>query len=128
MIRSALILGLLASPLAAQDLQILPGYSDFRKPEAGRYVALTDLLPTWALSFPESTEGSPRVDLMSTVVGERLVVEVTSIGGGDDSVSAIQIRYELEQDGTGAWVLMAYGFRQQCARSGSEGWTSQPCP
>lgn len=118
---------LLASPLAAQQAQILPGYSDFRLPEGQVVDQPMSLMADWLLSFPESTEGSPRIDLSAKVEQGRLVIELTDAGAGDDSVRAIQRRMEFLQTKDGRWQLVAYGFRQQCQRSDSGDWTDRPC-
>ncbi|SNT34665.1 hypothetical protein [Antarctobacter heliothermus] len=119
---------LVASPLAAQTVQILPGYSDFRLPETQVVDRPMSLMMDWLLSFPESAEGGPQVDLSAKVEEGRLMIEFTDAGGGDDSVRAIQRRMEFLQTEGGRWQLVAYGFRQQCWRSGSDDWTDRPCP
>lgn len=45
----------------------------------------------------------------------------------DDSVSAMQWRVLVRQHGEGVRVANA-GVRQRCARSGSDEWTTAPCP
>ncbi|CAN0229006.1 unnamed protein product, partial [Chrysoparadoxa australica] len=58
---------LLASPLAAQTVQILPGYSDFRLPATQVVDQPMTLMMDWLLSFPESAEGRPQIDLLAKV-------------------------------------------------------------
>lgn len=80
------------------------------------------------MSFLE--EGS-RADLTVTVVFSDdglLTVEITESGVADDSVSAIQKRFDLRRTDDRRWALVAYGFRQKCARGGTIGWQADPCP
>ena len=126
--RLLLSLFFLAGPLAAEGVQILPGYSDFRLPEVQVVDQPMALMQDWLMYFPESAEGRPRIDLSAQVTDGRLVVEFTDASGGDDSVKAIQRRMEFLQTDDWRWRLVAYGFRQQCWRSGSDDWTDRPCP
>ncbi|ASP19900.1 hypothetical protein ANTHELSMS3_01185 [Antarctobacter heliothermus] len=119
---------LLASPLAAQTVQILPGYSDFRLPATQVVDQPMTLMMNWLLSFPESAEGRPQIDLLAKVEEGRLAIVFTDSGGGDDSVKAIQRRMEFLQTEDWRWRLVAYGFRQQCWRGESDDWTDRPCP
>lgn len=126
--RLLLFVCLLAAPLAAEEVQILPGYSDFRLPETQVVEQPMTLMQDWLFLFPESAEGGPRIDLLAHVTDGRLVIEFTDSGGGDDSVRAIQRRMEFRQTEDWRWRLAAYGFRQKCWRSGSDDWTDSPCP
>ncbi|WP_323768145.1 hypothetical protein [Antarctobacter sp.] len=128
MLRPFLISCLLASPVAAQEVEILPGYSDFRQPETRVVRRPISLFEDWMSGFPESGEGAPSLDLSAGFQGDRLVMVLTLGGGGDDSVSAVQRRIEFIQVENLSWAVMAYGFRQKCHRGGSDDWTGKPCP
>lgn len=123
-----LIASLLASPLAAQEVRILPGHSDFRLPETRVVRQPMREIESWVLDFPESGEGAPSLDLSANFEGDRLVIVLTLAGGGDDSVSAVQRRLEYTETTDQRWALVAYGFRQKCFRRGADGWTDRPCP
>lgn len=126
--RLFLPLCLIASPLWAQDVEILPGYSDFRMPQIQVVDQPMSLMLDWVQGFPESDEGGPSIDLSAHVDDGRLVIEFTDSGGGDDSVKAIQRRMEFVRTEDWRWRLDAYGFRQKCWRNGLDAWTDAPCP
>lgn len=128
MLRPLVIACLFASPLAAQDIEILPGHSDFRLPETRVVRHPISLIEDWFSDFPETGEGRPTLDLTAGIEGDRLIVVLTLGGGGDDSVSAVQRRMEFIQVEDLRWALMAYGFRQKCWRGDPDAWTDQPCP
>ncbi|MBV6636831.1 MAG: hypothetical protein KI788_13105 [Mameliella sp.] len=128
MLRALLIACLFATPVAAQDVTILPGHSDFRLPETRVVRHPMREIQTWILDFPESAEGAPSLDLSAGIEGDHLVIVLTLAGGGDDSVIAVQRRLEYTETIDRRWALMAYGFRQKCFRGGSDDWTDQPCP
>ncbi|TBX28238.1 hypothetical protein [Nioella sediminis] len=129
MIRSFLVFACLcAAPAAAQDVQILPGHSDFRLPAQLVHDQPMSLVQDWIIGFPDG-EGRPELQLLSEVDDTgRLVIVLTESGLADDSVSAVRQRFELIRTDAGAWALTAYGFQQQCARGGSEDWLATPCP
>ncbi len=128
MLRLLLTACFLAGPVSAQEVEILPGYSDFRQPETRVVRRPFSLFESWISRFPENGEGDPTLDLTAGIEGERLVMVLTLGGGGDDSVSAVQRRIEFIQVEDLRWAVMAYGFRQKCFRSGSDDWTDKPCP
>ncbi|MDD9732468.1 hypothetical protein PVW46_21430 [Mameliella sp. AT18] len=127
MLRPALITCLLASPLVAEEVQILPGYSDFRVPSAQVTDMPMSLVQDLVLGFPGEGEGLPWLDLTAGITDGRLVIEVTEDGLADDSTRALQRRFEfLRADG--GWQLVAFGHRQRCWRGNTDDWTDQPCP
>lgn len=128
MLRPFLFACLLAGPLSAQEIEILPGYSDFRLPETRVVRRPMSLFEDWFSGFPETGEGGPTLDLSAGIEGERLIIVLTLGGGGDDSVGVVQRRAEFIQVEDLRWAVMAYGFRQKCFRSGSDDWTDKPCP
>jgi hypothetical protein len=128
MLRPLLIACLFASPLAAQEVEILPGHSNFRLPEVRVVARPMSLFHDWTRGFPETGEGGPTLDFTAGIEGDRLVMVLTLGGGADDSVRAVQRRMEFIQTEDLRWALMAYGVRQKCYRSGSDDWTDQPCP
>ena len=126
--RFFLLAAVLAGPLAAQEIEILPGHSDFRLPETRVVQYPMQLIDDWLRPFPESGEGAPTLELVAGIESDRLVLVLTLAGGGDDAVRAVQRRLEFIQTENLSWALMAYGFRQTCWRSGSDDWTDQLCP
>jgi len=128
MLRFLCILCLTASPLSAQDVQVLPGYSDFRMPDTTVHARPMTLMQDWIMEFPGTGEGRPAMEIVASLEDDRLVIEFTETGIADDSVSAIQRRMEFSPAEDRRWTLVAYGFRQKCWRGASDDWQATPCP
>ncbi len=125
MITAAAILA--ATSLSAQQVEILPGYSDFRAPEAMVLERPMDLVSDWVAGFPESPEGRPHLTLNAELADSGLlVIEITEFNLLDDSVASVQRRYELSPAEAG-WHLVAFGHRQQCYRGSDGEWQADPC-
>lgn len=129
MLRSFIFFSCLcATSATAQEVQILPGHSDFRAPAPGVYDQPMQLVQDWVLGFPDG-EGRPELQLASAITEDgRLVIDLSESGLADDSVLAVRQRFELIRADNGAWALVAYGFQQRCARGGSSDWQAEPCP
>lgn len=119
---------LCATSAVAQEVQILPGHSDFRAPAPGIYDQPMHLVQDWVLGFPDG-EGRPELQLSSAIGADgRLVIELSETGLADDSVLAVRQRFDLIRADGGGWTLAAYGFQQRCARGASSDWQAEPCP
>ncbi|MBV7395482.1 hypothetical protein [Mameliella sediminis] len=128
MFRPLLISFLLATPLAADEVQILPGYSDFRAPPAQVTDLPMALVQDLVLNFPGEGGGLPRLDLSAAVKDGQLIIEFTEDGLADDSTRAFQRRFEFTRTEDWRWQLTGYGHRQRCWRGTVDVWTDKPCP
>ncbi len=127
MLRFAFLSTFLATAAAADDFQILPGYSDFGLPEMALIEQPMTLVTNWVAGFPDSVEGRPTLSLTSEMQDGILVIEITETGLADDSVSAVQRRYELAPTDDWQWQMVAYGHHQQCYRVNPGQWHADPC-
>ena len=127
MFRSAVFSLALVTPAFAEGVTILPGYSDFRTPDETVVDMPMSYVQDWVAAFPE--EGANAALQLTANFDEAgiLTIEVTESGLADDSVSAIQQRFDLRQREDWRWQLVAYGFRQQCYRGGTGDWQANPC-
>ncbi|MDA7428273.1 hypothetical protein PGB28_07370 [Primorskyibacter aestuariivivens] len=128
MFRTLIICATLATPAIADGIPTLPGYSNFRTPETTIVDQPMSYVQDWVMSFPEEG-GNASLQVTAGFSDDGLLtVEVTENGVADDSVSAIQKRFDLRRTEDWRWELVAYGFRQKCGRRDMTGWQVDPCP
>lgn len=127
MLRSAFLSLILVTPAFADGVTILPGYSDFRTPKNTIVDMPMSYVQDWVAGFPEEgAHAALQLDAGYNDAGI-LTIEITESGLADDSVSAIQKRFELRLREDWRWELVAYGFRQKCYRGGNGDWQANPC-
>ena len=115
----------------AGEVTILEGYSDFRSPgsitlERPMHAVLDDLV-----GFPEFFgETSPELQVKSYFdAPDRLVIDVVESGLLDDSVTALNRKFVLEETDEGKFRIHGYGYRQKCSRGDGAGkWVATACP